>query len=112
MVQPWTGFRGSGHVFAEALRRTEAACRSEGLTRHWRAFEARVYHPAVHECEPLMTEDLIEELGARDAQDVYDMTCTVKRKLCHALQDVVAETVEDVDDVEGELAAIRRLLSA
>jgi RNA polymerase sigma-70 factor (ECF subfamily) len=98
-------------VFDLAMRQTEEACREEGMTRHWRAFEARVQHPKLNGCEPIPVERLMAELGARNPQEIYDLVNTVRRKLRQALRDVVEGTVDEAD-VDQELAELRRWLSA
>lgn len=98
-------------VFDMALKQTEASCREEGMTRQWRAFEARVKQPNLHGCDPVPVEQLIEELDARNAQEIYDLVNTVKRKLRQAIREVVAETVEPCE-VDQELSDLRRWLSA
>ena len=98
-------------AFDEALRRTEESCRHDGMERQWRAFEARVRRPLVHGCESAPIELLLEELPAREPQEIYDMIHTIKRKLRAMIHEVVAETVEDPADVDHELGELRRHLS-
>ena len=81
------------------------------MLRHWRAFESRVKQPMLHGCEPIAIEVLAGELDARDPQEIYDMVRTVKRKLRTALRESVAETVENVGEVDHELSEVRRCLS-
>ncbi len=65
----------------------------------------------VHGCEPAPIELLLEELPAREPQEIYDMIQTIKRKLRAMIHEVVAETVEDPADVDHELGELRRHLS-
>ncbi|MCP3904449.1 MAG: sigma-70 family RNA polymerase sigma factor [Planctomycetes bacterium] len=98
-------------VLNEALRRVEDACRNDGMERQWTAFDARVLRPARHDCEPTAIEELLVRLGISEAQEIYSMIQTVKRKLDRELRAVVAETVVDTEGIGQELRDLRKFLA-
>ncbi|MHC4428132.1 MAG: hypothetical protein ACYS0D_05955, partial [Planctomycetota bacterium] len=98
-------------VFSEAIRMTEQLCRDDGMSRQWRAFEARVLNPAMHGSTAVPIKELMEELNAASPQEVSDMVHTVKRKLRAELREAVARTVEDPGDVDHELEELRKYLA-
>jgi DNA-directed RNA polymerase specialized sigma24 family protein len=93
------------------LGRLEEACTSDGLDRHWRVFEQRVVRPACDGCEPAAIARLVEEVGARDGPEISSMVNTVKRKFRVMLRDVVADTLDDPGELDGELADLRAFLA-
>ena len=99
-------------VFDQAFHRTQDVCQQQGMTRHWRVFEARVVLPILHGCKPVEIKPLIDELGARDRQEIYDLLRSTRRKFQSMLREVVAETIEDPAEVDEELAELRRILSS
>jgi RNA polymerase sigma-70 factor (ECF subfamily) len=98
-------------VWSMALERVEAACRADGMDRQWAAFEERFVRPVRHGCEPTPFPVLEERLGARDRQEVDSMLLTIKRKVRRELREVVAETVKDPQDVQGEIDELMRCLA-
>ncbi|MHC5113184.1 MAG: RNA polymerase sigma factor [Planctomycetota bacterium] len=98
-------------VLNEALRRVETACRESDMERQWTAFDARVLRPARHDCEPTPIEELLVRLGVKDAQEIYSMIQTIKRKLDRELRAVVAETVADTEEISRELRDLRKFLA-
>lgn len=98
-------------VFDEALRRVESTCRADGMERQWAAFESRVLRPILHGCAPTPYRELVEFLGVPTEQVVYTMVSTIKRKVNGELRELVAETVEDPQDVQGELDELMRCLA-
>lgn len=96
-------------ALAEAMTRLERACREEGLDEHWDLFSRRVVAPALR---PLAAPNREEMTAAGDdPQRISNMIRTVKRKLDRIFRQVVAETVERQEDLDDELALVRRLLT-
>jgi DNA-directed RNA polymerase specialized sigma24 family protein len=93
-----------------ALLRLELCCREEGLEPHWRAFESLVLS-RVRGCAPPPAEAIAADLHARDRQHVYSMVNTVKRKARRVYREVVAETLDDPDLLEAELADLRQFVA-
>lgn len=99
-------------VFNLALSRVEALCKSNGMTRQWTAFEEKILRPAKFGTERTPTEELMTRLGAQRPQQVHSMLQTIKRKIDDAMREVVAETVDDPNEVEAELAELRSYLAS
>lgn len=97
-------------VLNNALVRVEEVCRSDGMERQWRAFDLRVLRPLKQGCAPAPMEEMLEMLGESQPQVVYSMIQTIKRRLQRQMREVVADTVEGDDQIEAELAELRRFL--
>ena len=50
-------------------------------------------------------------LGAHDRQEIYSMLQTIKRKVNSEVRELIAETVEQPEDVRGELDELRAFLA-
>ncbi len=98
-------------VLGIALQRLEDACQREGLRSHWVVFEARVKFPALYGSEPATIDSLLRSVDARGPEEISSMLYTVKRKFRGVLRDVVAETLDDPNDIESELANLNRFLT-
>jgi len=98
-------------VLDSALERVEAACRADGMERQWTAFEARVLRPVLHGCAPTPIEELVDLLRAHDRQEIYSMLQTIKRKVNSEVRELIAETVEQPEDVRGEFDELRAFLA-
>ena len=98
-------------VLDSALERVGAACRADGMQRQWTAFEARVLRPVLHGCAPTPIEELVDQLAARDRQEIYSMLQTIKRKVNSEVRELIAETVEQPEDVRAELDELQTFLA-
>lgn len=98
-------------LLEESIHRTERACKTEGLSRHWEAFESRVLRPILDGSTPPAVSALVDSLGASDSAEVSSMVHTVKRKFQRVFHQIIAETVEDESEVEDEIRAVLALLS-
>lgn len=97
-------------VLAEALRRCEAHYAENGKHAHWELFEARVFRPAVGGPAAESLSDSSERLGFRTPADAAAAVQTVKRRVNALMREVVSETVDQEEDAEDELAALRAAL--
>ncbi len=95
-------------TLAMTVERLEAACRADGLTDHWIAFQRSVLAPAVRGAAPVSLDDLVDALNAESPAQVSNMIQTVKRRFRTTLREVVRETVTDGADIEAELAELKR----
>ena len=98
-------------TFDGALRQVEEECKAMDMERQWRAFEKRVLLPKTRGVTPPAIEIMIEELGVRNRQQVYDMIETIKRKVQRAVRDMINETVDDPAEVEAEIGTLRAFLA-
>lgn len=94
-------------VLVETMARLERACRAEGLEEHWELFQRRVVDPALRPVEA-PGRDVAGLVGG--PQRVSNMVRTVKRKFDRIFRQVVAETVERREDVDGEMALVKKSL--
>ena len=97
-------------MFEEALRRCEAHFRDTGRAGHWELFETRVLRPAITQNEARPLAELAEPLGFKSPALAAAAVQVVKRRATALLREVVAETVDDGEDVDEELAEVRRYL--
>ncbi|HMN94990.1 MAG TPA: hypothetical protein PKC43_00365 [Phycisphaerales bacterium] len=88
------------------LRRVEAECRRDGLTRHWALFEARIVNPIMRGTDPIDYGTLAESTGLPDAAHAANLVVTVKRRFARALREEIASTVFDATEIEAELVEI------
>jgi DNA-directed RNA polymerase specialized sigma24 family protein len=95
-------------VLALTIERTEAACKQDGMEQQWAAFRAVILAPLSSRVKSPPMDELAERLGAASPAQVSNMIQTVKRRFRRTLQQVVAETVTDPNDIESELAALQR----
>jgi RNA polymerase sigma-70 factor (ECF subfamily) len=98
-------------VISIVLERLRDACERDGLGSHWAVFDGRVLIPLRQGCEPVPVEELIRSVGARDRDEIYSMQYSVKRKFKTMLRGVVAETITDPQELDLELAELRRILA-
>ncbi len=98
-------------IFNEALIRAEALCVEQGLEKHWRAYEAKQLRPALFGTTPADNDTVATLVGARDAAEVSSLIHSAKRKFRRVLKEVVAETLDDPNDVDAELATLQTLLA-
>ena len=98
-------------TFDSALRQVEEECRAMDMEGQWRAFEARVLLPKTRGVTPPPIESMIEELGARDRQQVYNMIEMIKRKVQRAVRELINQTLDDPSEIEAELSSLRAFLA-
>jgi DNA-directed RNA polymerase specialized sigma24 family protein len=94
----------------EALSRCEASLRSEGLTRHWEAFEARALRPALGAVERPSLALLAERMEFASEAHVASALKVVRKRLDLMLREVAAETATDATGQEEEYHTLRALL--
>jgi len=98
-------------LFEEALRRCEAHFRDSGRAAHWDLCEARILRPAISGNEPGPLSEMPEAMGFASPALAAAAVQVVKRRAMGLLREVVAETVNEEEDVEAELAEVRRYLT-
>jgi DNA-directed RNA polymerase specialized sigma24 family protein len=106
----WFERRWALGIVEEALRRCAAHYRQTGRHAHWVIFEDRVLAPAVTGNDPPPLDAAARRLGFRSAALGAAAVQVVRERLASLVREVIAETIEPGDDVEVELAEIRRLL--
>lgn len=97
-------------LFEEALRRCERHFTSNGKPGHWRLFEARVLHPAVHGGGVGALAADATTHGFTSPTEAAAAVQTVKRRFDAVFREVVAETLSDAGSLEQEYALIRALI--
>lgn len=102
-------------VLHQAIEHVRDECESEGMSTHWEAFEAVVVLPTTRRVTPPALADVVARLhtsGPLDATRVSNMVQTVKRKFRRVLREIVAQTVENSNEVENEIADLRAMIDS
>ena len=94
-------------VIEMALNRLEESCLADGMDAHWKAFGINVVQPSLRRTKPMSMVRLAEHIGAADETQASNMLQTTKRRFRRILREVVAETVSDASQIEGELSDLR-----
>jgi RNA polymerase sigma-70 factor (ECF subfamily) len=105
------GRRWAMGLFEEALRRCENHFRDSGRAAHWDLFEARILRPAISGTEPGPLSEMPQARGFASPALAAAAVQVVKRRAMALLREVVAETVDNLTDVDAELAEVRRFLA-
>jgi len=106
VVEAW-----ARQVIAEALRRMKQDCEQSGRTDVWGVFEGRVLGPTLDGQDPLPYGQLVEKYGFRDPAQASNAVITGKRQFSRTLRAVVGEYALNPEDIEAEIAELRRILS-
>ena len=95
-------------IIREVLERIRQECQQEKLEPHWTVFEQRVVRPLLLGELTIPYDQLVRELGLRDASQASNMMITIKRRFVRTLRAEIANTIDQQSDVEDELLAIVR----
>jgi RNA polymerase sigma-70 factor (ECF subfamily) len=93
-----------------ALRAVERECCEDGMGKQWLVFDARIVRPALYGAERIAFRELKDQIGTSDTQEIYSMILTVKRKVERALRQAIAETVHEREEVDRDVAEMRKLI--
>lgn len=94
----------------EAVRRCQTYFVNNGKASHWKAFEARIYQPAVHCSDPTPLDVLAAELGFKNAATAAAAVQLVRRRVVTFLRETVNDTVSDPAIAEDEFNRAIELL--
>jgi RNA polymerase sigma-70 factor (ECF subfamily) len=97
-------------LLEEALTRCERHFRETGRPGHWDLFEGRVLQPtrSGNAMQPL--DELAARHGFGSAAAAAAALQVVRRRAATLLREVIAETLDDAQDIDHELSEIRALL--
>lgn len=98
-------------VFHEAMERCRAGFEGGERDRSWRAFEARVLHPATAGVEPVPLAELAGSLGFRTPADAAAAVQWVRKRAAALIREVASETADDPAEQEEEYRLVMRLLA-
>ncbi|MGD9649054.1 MAG: hypothetical protein AB7U73_25310 [Pirellulales bacterium] len=98
-------------VWAEALRRTKSHCAAGGRGDLWGVFEARALRPAIEDRAPLPYAELVERYGFLSPVQAANAFNTAKQLFQRILKTVVAEYVNEDDEIVAELGDLKRVLA-
>ncbi|MCH2162910.1 MAG: hypothetical protein MK085_13705, partial [Phycisphaerales bacterium] len=102
------------HWVATVIRNAIGQCRKDlearGRTAEWTILEARVIKPMLEGAEPQPYQDLLPRLELRDSSQAANMLVVAKRSFAKAVLDEIGQTMQDKQDVEGEIHDLLRLL--
>jgi len=95
---------------AEAIERVRRSSMGTQREAAWRAFERNILLPAIHGTARLPLADLAREAGIADAPRASVLLGEMRRRVLRTLEQVVTETAVRREDIEAELALVRRCL--
>lgn len=98
-------------IFQQALTNLEVSCRDHDQSRHWRAFQLahpELFAPGIEQRPS--NGQIADQVGARDAEHVSMLLHSVRRKFRAILRDLVAESIDDPEDVDREISELRALI--
>jgi RNA polymerase sigma-70 factor (ECF subfamily) len=99
-------------ILARTLDRMRAECAAGRRPDVWGVFECRVLRPVLEQAPAASYEDLVERFGCQSPSQASNLLVTAKRMFRRALEEIVADTVRDRTDVEGEIRDLRKALAA
>jgi len=98
-------------VLAHTLERVREECENSGRREVWRIFEARVIAPCLEGTDTPSYERLVDELGLESPSQASNRLITAKRIFERQLRVTVGEYTSTPDDIEREIADLRRILA-
>jgi RNA polymerase sigma-70 factor (ECF subfamily) len=99
------------NVLKEAVQRMEAHCIGLGRNDVWTMFQARVLAPAFEGAKARSYAQLVEELGLPSPAQAGNVLITAKRMFLRCLRSVIAEYERDEEQIDVEIAELRRIIS-
>jgi RNA polymerase sigma-70 factor (ECF subfamily) len=99
-------------VIAGALLNMHNECEREGRTRTWEIFLSRLLEPELGGEEPVPYDELIRHHGLDSPSNAFNLLNTAKRMFLRHMGEVVAEYACNGEEVEEELAHLKRRLIA
>jgi len=96
----------------EAIHRVRERCSTEAHRQGWTIFERAVLLPCVYGTARPEMRDVAAEAGVSDAARGHVLLRETRMRVLQSLEEVVAETIDQPGECEGEVAYIRELLSA
>jgi DNA-directed RNA polymerase specialized sigma24 family protein len=96
----------------DVLRAMKTECHETGRKDVWRVFEARVLSEIFREAPVAPYETLAAELKLSTPAQAANLLVTAKRTYARLLRAAVAEYEAAPEDIDAEIADLRRILSA
>ncbi|MBC8108984.1 MAG: hypothetical protein H7Z14_20530 [Anaerolineae bacterium] len=93
-----------------ATDRMRKDCQRWGKNEVWGVFEARILRPSIDGAEPESYESLLARFKLTSSSQASNVLMTGKRMFTRYLRDVVGEYATGEDQVDEELADLRRIL--
>lgn len=85
-------------------------CDAKGRSSLWGVFECRLLNPMLSGAEPPPYEDLVAHFGFQSPIQGANLLITAKRMFQRVLRETVRQTVADENDVESEIADLKKIL--
>ncbi|MBI5760262.1 MAG: sigma-70 family RNA polymerase sigma factor [Planctomycetales bacterium] len=98
-------------VIAEAMQRMQASCARDFRGWLWPLFEGRILRPTLLDQPPVSYDELISAFHFDSPAQASNALITVKRQFQRILETVVVEYLDETEDLDTELADLRRILS-
>lgn len=99
-------------ALAEGLRRMRQGCEASGRGDLWDMFVRRVLDPALYGASKLEYTEMVKRFGYKSPKQAANALVTVKRRFVAALRSVLAEYVEDEEEVDREIASLGAVLAS
>lgn len=98
-------------VLTESLRRMRMSCEQDARPWLWPLFDGRILQPMLTDQPPAGYDEFVVRFGFDSPAQASNSLITVKRQFQRILESVVAEYLDETEDLATELADLRRILS-
>jgi RNA polymerase sigma-70 factor (ECF subfamily) len=98
-------------VLNETVGRMQQRCEGTDREDLWRVFQARILAPATDATPPIPYSELVRSLGLTSPAQASNVLITAKRLFTRSLRSVIAEYERDENQIDAEIADLRRILS-
>jgi len=96
---------------ATAVDRVRAHCHETGRPDMWDVFDGRMLGPILYDRRIVPYEVLARRYDFKSPGQVANVLISVKRMFQRVLREVVSDTVCEDSEIDGEILAIRRILT-
>ena len=94
-----------------ALESMESECRQRGRSDLWDVMRLRLVEPILDGERPAEYGELVRQLGLQTPRQAMNLLVNAKRCFLRNLRLAVAEYVHDQEDIDVEIAELRRIVS-
>ncbi len=99
-------------VLDTTLERMREECHAKGRPDVWGIFECRLLDPMLSGAEPPPYEELVTRFSTQSPSHAANLLITAKRMFQRVLGETVRETVAGDEEVEAEIADLKKILSS
>lgn len=95
-------------MLEQVLKQVESECARDGKNTHWNVFQDKVLRPIMAGDAAPSLKEICDRYNIKDCAKASNMIVTVKRRFQVALMKSLRESVLSDEQVEGELADLKR----